>query len=508
MSLQLTLRLSKRVATLVAALAIAFATVAPAAADDAAPTLGASAVNLWVQTSPSELHSVGQVVTIVYNIQNLSGAVLSDITFTTTRTEASGTHSAVVCPKPTLGVGAVMYCRGTYVAAAADLDGLPRESTYQVSAKDPAGATVTAETRSWFFVNAAAQDVDASLSQAVTETSAPVHYADQQVTFTVKATNTGSVPLHSAAFNLLGTSSGSNVLYDCDGDPDVFGPGESITCKLRYVVTPADVKAGSFTMLSTVRAHALGGEFDAAPAETTVTVTPKKAPLQLTQRVSHREVDFDIRTNSYTFTVTNVSSGRVRGLAIKQNVSGHGQVTNAVCGATELAPGTSTTCKSSYRIHDDDYLEEAPVTNVAAAFGTLRLNAKAESAPTKTDFYVDWAGSLLAGSMLGQVPAPGVGTKVVLTYAVKNAKSRGLRNVTARATSTGSGMLSTFACLETTLLPGEVTTCTATYTVTEADLLTLDFVKVTGYVFAMDSTGARLRSNPVPDSLDMHPVEQ
>ena len=175
---------------------------------------------------------------------------------------------------------------------------------------------------------------------------------------------------------------------------------------------------------------------------------------------------------TYTFTVTNRLADTVTDLTIDEtSFSGTpGALSAPTCLTTTLAAGASTTCTATYTVTADD-VTNGKITNTAIA--TVQDNGTPEESPPDTAT-VPVLNPKLTITKRADTSQLVAGQTITYTYSVNNTGDVTLNNVTiadsAATGFTGTGTLSTPACQATTLAPGAGTTCTATYTVTAADV--------------------------------------
>jgi len=178
---------------------------------------------------------------------------------------------------------------------------------------------------------------------------------------------------------------------------------------------------------------------------------------------------------TYTFTVTNTLPDPVTGLTIDEiNFSGTGPLSTLTCAATNLAragdAGDSTTCTATYTVTAAD-VADGKITNTATATVYDGVTPEVSPEDTATVPVLNPKLTITKRADTSQLVA---GQAITYTYSVNNTGDVTLNNVTVEDSAatgfTGTGALSTPACLATTLVPGAGTTCTATYTVTAADV--------------------------------------
>ncbi|MFF4666148.1 hypothetical protein [Streptomyces sp. NPDC001282] len=295
-----------------------------------------------------------------------------------------------------------------------------------------------------------------------------------EVPYEYVVTNSGNVPL-----------TGVNVTDDrvtgitC---PQItLAVGETMTCTGRYTVTEADAAAGSVTNTARARGQAGG---------TTVTSPPDDVSLVVASELGLRlEKTADVTTArvgdtvTYTYTVTNTGNARLTNIAISDDL-----VPNVTCRATELVPGATTTCTGRYTVTEAD-AARGQVVNVAAAQGRSG-NTEVVSEPGDATVTVVGEPGLRLDKTVDTSRTYRVGDTVTYTYTVTNTGPQELTGVAIT-----DDRVTGVTCAATTLAPagqpGDSTTCTGAYQVTEADARN---GQVTNVAFATAENGT-VRSN-------------
>ncbi len=175
-------------------------------------------------------------------------------------------------------------------------------------------------------------------------------------------------------------------------------------------------------------------------------------------------------TIAYSFVVTNTGNVTVTGLTIND-----AQLSApAVCPATTLAPGASTTCTGSHTITQAE-VDAGTVNNTATATGSLPGGGTTVSPPDSTTTTIVQTPLIAATKTATLTTDNGVIGMAddgdVITYAVT---VRNTGNVTLNtlvvSDSFEGGAPTTLNCAPTTLAPGATATCASyTHTVTAAE---------------------------------------
>ncbi|MGW4384886.1 DUF7507 domain-containing protein, partial [Kitasatospora sp. NPDC004531] len=268
-------------------------------------------------------------------------------------------------------------------------------------------------------------------------------------------TNSGNVPIDN-----LGVTDPKVGPVSCP--VTVLQPGETVTCTATYTVTAADVAAGQVANTAVATGTANEEPVTSPPSSENV---PLVAPpgLEVVKHVDDPGPYHAGDTVAYTYTVNNTGGTEITNLAIADD-----KVTGITCATTTLAPrgspGDSTQCQGSYVITAAD-ADAGQVTNHATATGT------SEGLPItspETQATVPVVGPS-AVSLTKQADTAGpvhLGDTVAYTYTVTNTGRTPLHQIQVT-----DDHATPVTCDATTLLPGQSTTCHATYTVTAADLV-------------------------------------
>ncbi|MFE7558624.1 hypothetical protein ACFU74_02820, partial [Kitasatospora sp. NPDC057500] len=190
-------------------------------------------------------------------------------------------------------------------------------------------------------------------------------------------------------------------------------------------------------------------------------------------------------TITYTYTVTNTGTVTVNGLAVTDD-----RVSPITCVATTLAAGQSTTCTGSYVVTEAD-AAAGSVTNNATVSGLDPAGQPVQSPPAQETVQVATESSLSLTKHADKAGPVYVGDTITYTYTVTNTGAATLTDLTI-----GDDRVPDVTCAETTLAPGQSTTCTGTYVVTEDDARA-GHVTNRATANALDPNGRPVQSPPV-----------
>ena len=430
------------------------------------PHVQAPELSLSKTVSPGTVGKAGDTVTYSFTVTNTGNVTITGIAIAETAFSGTGTVSAVTCPVTTLAPGEFTTCTASYTITQADMDAGKVTNTAHATGTAPNNAAVTSPPATAAVTATAAQ----ALSLSKTVSPSTVGNAGDTVTYTFEVTNTGNNTVHGITIDETAFS-GTGTLSAITCPVTSLAPGESTTCTATYSITQADMDAGSVTNT----AHAAGFAPDGAPITSppsTATVTVSQSPvLALTKTVSPGTVTKAGDTVTYSFEVTNTGNLTIHGIAIDETAfSGTGALSPVTCPVSTLAPGESTTCTATYTVTQAD-IDAGQITNSAEATGIAPDGAAVVSPLTTAAVAAGQALVLDITKTASPATVSGAGTTVTYTFTVTNTGNATVHGIAIDETAfTGTGALSPVTCLETTLLPGESITCTATYTITQADM--------------------------------------
>lgn len=270
----------------------------------------------------------------------------------------------------------------------------------------------------------------------------------QVITYTYTLRNTGTADL-TAPF----TVTDNKATVNCGGAPATLPPGQSFVCSGTYIITQADLDAGTLTNSST--ASATG-----APSSTvSTTILAAQNPSLNLAKSASPNIAATVGANvTYTYTLTN--NGNVT-LASPYNVSDN-KINQISCPSTSnLAPGASTTCTATYSIKNSD-INAGVVTNTATAtakFGTQTVTSNQASASVVT-----------APLKLTITASPATATQAnqVITYTYTLQNNSGTTLTSPYTISDDKVTSISCSGAASPLANGASTTCTGTYTITQA----------------------------------------
>jgi uncharacterized repeat protein (TIGR01451 family) len=176
---------------------------------------------------------------------------------------------------------------------------------------------------------------------------------------------------------------------------------------------------------------------------------------------------------SYSFLATNTGNVTLTNVAVTdtQAAPAGSLASGPACPAATLAPGATETCTATYTVTQAD-IDNGSVSDSATVSGNSPSGAPVTSPPSTATVPVTQAGGLTVVKSALPPVITAAGQLVSYSFLVTNTGNVTLTNVAvadlqaAPAASLASGP----ACPAATLAPGATETCTATYTVTQADI--------------------------------------
>jgi uncharacterized repeat protein (TIGR01451 family) len=386
------------------------------------------ALTLAKSASPASYSAPGEVISYQYLVTNSGNVSLTDIT-------VSDDLETVSCPDTSGGVapGNTVTCTASHTITQADLDAGSVTNTATASS----GATTSAPD---------SETVTASQSPALTlaMTATPTTYSQvgDVIGYSYQVTNTGNITLPNI------TVSDDLVTVTCPDTSGGLAPRDSVTCTASYTITQADIDNGTVTNTAT----ASSGAVSSAPDSETVTANQNRS-LAIDKSTSTPSYSAVGDVLQYSYEVTNTGNTTLGGITVTDD-----RVASVSCPVGNVAPGDSITCTGSYAVTQAD-VDAGSVTNTAFA------SSGATDSPTDSVTINASGGPGLSLSKSASTPTyDTVGQVINYSYLVTNSGNTTISGVTV------TDDLLTVTCPGGTLDPGDSETCTASHTVTQADL--------------------------------------
>ncbi|WP_431246064.1 DUF7507 domain-containing protein [Leifsonia xyli] len=338
---------------------------------------------------------------------------------------------------------------------------------------------------------------------ALTKSSATttVTHVGQVVPYAITVSNTGNVTIAGIqvtdSMQAPATDSGLSALA-CP--QTTLAVGEQMTCTVSYAASQADLDAGAIANTATASGTAPDGStvrppdaFLIVPADQQATLALKKTgqltgngPLVAGEKVT------------YSFVVTNTGNVTVDAIAIDEAAfSGSGPLPAPICPPGALPPGAQAVCTTEYTVTQGD-VDAGTVANAAIANGTAP-NGPVSSPPSDAVVPLAAHPGLTLHKSVDPVTVASAGDTVTYRFEVSNTGNVSVSALAIDETAfSGTGTMTTPVCGVTVLAPGQSTTCTAHYSVTQADV---DAGHVTNTAVANATSAGARRSHPTPPPL-------
>ena len=440
----------------------------------------------------------GETITYAFTVTNTGNVTLIVVTVSDPKVTVSGVP-ITVAP----GASDNSTFTAVYTLLQSDIDAGSFTNIATVTGTPPSGPNVT-------DTDDDTQPLSAVASIDLVKTGTPqfggdgIPQAGETITYAFIVTNTGNVTLSNVTVtDPKVTVSGSPI-------PSLApGAANNSTFTAVYTLLQSDIDAGSFTNIATTTGtKPLGGTVSDTDDDTQPLNATASINLIKTGTLHHDIVPPTGIANAgdqitYTFTVTNTGNVTLTNVIVtdpKVTVSG---------GPITLAPGASnnSTFTAVYTLLQSD-INAGTFTNIATATGTQPLDGTVTDTDDDTQT-LDANSSIdlvKTGTLHNDVVAPNdasnAGDQITYVFSVTNTGNVTLTNVTItdpKVTVTGGPIAS--------LAPGAVdnTTCTATYTLTQADIDAYTFVNIATVIGTKPLGGTETDTDD--DTQPLNPIE-
>ena len=437
---------------------------------------GYPSISLKKSASISSYSAPGTLVTYFYKVTNTGNVTLSPVTVT----DPMAGLSAISCPDTSLAPWESETCSATYTTTQGDVDRGSLKNTATATGTPPSGPPVTA-TSSLCIPACQYPSISLKKSASISSYSAP----GTLVTYFYKVTNTGNVTLNPVTVTdpMAGLSA-----ISC---PDTsLAPWVSETCSATYTTTQGDVDRGSLKNTATATGTPPSGP--PVTATSSLCIPACQYPsISLKKSASISSYSAPGTLVTYFYKVTNTGNVTLNPVTVTDPMAGLSAIS---CPDTSLAPWVSETCSATYTTTQGD-VDRGSLKNTATATGTPPSGPPV----TATSSLCIPAAQTPSVSLLKSADVPtvsAVGQIVTYTFTITNTGNVTLSDVDvtdAQAAPSLDSSLGPITCTtgtngSITLAPGATDTCSATYTVTQADL-TNNAITDTGTVTGQPPSG-------------------
>ncbi|WP_139230589.1 MULTISPECIES: GEVED domain-containing protein [unclassified Leifsonia] len=435
------------------------------------PVNPAPSIDLAKSATPATANRADDTIAYSFRVTNTGNVTLSDPTISETAFSGTGTAPAVTCPTGSMLPGQVLTCTAGYTLTQADVDAGTVVNTATASATPPTGAApVSAPSTAAVSIPAAA-----GLTVAKTAAVTGAGVAGDVVTYSFLITNTGNVTIADAGVT-EGAFTGTGTLgpVTCPAGAASMAPGDAVTCTAAYTLTQADVDAGSISNTATATGTPPGGGVPpVSPPSTSTTPLTRTADLTVAKTATPTTITTAGALIDYSFLVTNTGTVTLTDPVVNETAfSGTGPVPTVVCPpGTTLAPAATVTCDASYTVTQAD-VDAGTISNTATATATPPTGVTVPvSDPSSASVAATAAPALTMVKSSDVSTITHAGQKVTYTFLVTNTGNVTLSGVAIdEGAFSGTGTLPAAVCPQPNLAPGSNETCTAVYTVTQADV--------------------------------------
>ncbi len=413
-----------------------------------AMTVAKSAPNL-----PAAQFVVGNTVTYSYTVTNTGNVGLAQqVTITDDKIGAPFN-----CGAPGLVPGQSLTCTATYAFTLADVAaGFVTNRAFGTS------GTTTSNTDTVTVPQSGTPDI----AVAKTATTASFTTLGQTIDYSFTITNSGQTTITQAGQPVTLNDPKLTTNNCAAQQPVQLIAGASFTCTGSYTgVTQAEMDAGQVVNTATASFVFNGGGGPVTVTSPTSTATvPSAAAPAVTVAKSAVPAQFTSvgQTITYTFTITNTGLQTLATATVTDPL-----IPSLSCTRTNIAPAGTANCTGTYAVTQAD-MDAGVVNNTATVDALTPANVPATNAGSTTVPVAPGSAtkSMTLAKTANPSPFAAVGSTVAYTFAVTNTGTQTLTGITVT-----DPLIPSFTCNIATLAPGAVNnTCTANYTVTQADV--------------------------------------
>ncbi|GAA3750320.1 hypothetical protein GCM10022239_27020 [Leifsonia bigeumensis] len=321
-----------------------------------------------------------------------------------------------------------------------------------------------------FFISAPAIDLVKSASPLTITVGVPI-------TYTFVVTNSGNVDLSNpvvteVSFN--GANLAGMTAPDCGSPaPTLLAPGAQMTCTATYTPVQADVDGAALTNTATATGTPPSGPAVVSPLRSVMLPAVQDPSIDLVKTAGPGDFTTAGQVVTYSFLVTNTGNVTLTDVGVAEGTfTGFGTMSAPVCpvGATSMAPGAQVTCTATYALTQAD-VDFGEITNTASSTGSPPTGPVTVSAPDDAVVLIEPSPAITVLKSASGGPFTGAGQLVDYSFIVTNTGNVTLTGVGITETAfSGTGPTPVADCPATVLIPGDSTTCTATYSLTQADV--------------------------------------
>lgn len=360
---------------------------------------------------------------------------------------------------------ATITCVASYTVTQADLDAGSVANSASSSGTSPGGTTIGPVSAT--ATSSAVQSVSLDLIKTVTEPTFDA--VGDLLHYTITVSNGGNVTLDQLTVVDPPPGAG-NFTSTCAGVAPLLPAGASTSCTATYAVTQADLDAGVISNFADASARAPGGVATNAPQASATSTAIIDSDLGITKTVAEPTYAAVGDVLNYTITVTNNGTVTITSLVVVDANPGSG-VFNTDCAAVaaSLAPAASAQCAADYTVTQAD-LDAGAVINSASADG-IAAGAAVDSPIAQATSTAAAVQSLTLSKTPDVASFSAVDDVIGYTLLLENNGNVTLSSPHIIDSNPGAGAFtSDCGAVVGPIAPGGSVSCTAYYTVTQADI--------------------------------------
>jgi len=422
-----------------------------------------NSITLVKTASPTADLNVGDTVSYTYDVQNTGNITLDNVSISDTHS-GTGTLSAITPATISLAPGATQQFTATYVITQDDFDaGTPVTNTAIANSQPKRGGIILPQDDASVSL---ANPAPASTLTKTADTSSGTGVGDT-VTYSYTVLNTGDVTLTNLSITDVHNGSGPLSAIS-PANVSSLAPGADTTFTATYVLTQADIDASAdVTNTATLSATPERGTLPTTQGDAAVTPEAPAPAFTLSKTPNPSANLGEGDTVTYTYVVENTGNVSLTNVGVSDLQNGAGTLSAvSPSSVATLTPGNAATFTATYVVQQADVDAGTPVTNTATASATP---ARGTLAPVTqgASITTEAASPMLtiAKSVSGSATYAAVGDTVDFDYLVTNTG-----NVEVSTVMVSDDKIASVSCPSGMLAPGANVTCSATYTVTQADL--------------------------------------
>lgn len=418
--------------------------------------------------SDSDSFTVGQQIEYSFLVTNTGNTTLTEVTPSEEAFTGTGELGAFSPGPVTLEPGAQQLFTADYTLTQQDVDSGRVDNTATATGNPPNGPPTEAPPSEYEIP----VSPNPSISLVKSANTAQVSLGDT-ITYKFLVENTGNVTLTDVAPSETEFSGSGTLSGFTPETVDRLIPGERATFTAEYTVTQDDVDRGAITNAAIATGTPpTGPPVNSPPFEVEI---PALQDPELTIVKSADITDTASFTAgqkvTYSFLVTNTGNLTLTDVTpVEGDFTGSGELGPITPGPVTLTPGQKATFTAEYTLTQAD-VDSGSVYNSATATGVPPSGPPVDTPPSEVTIPTPAESGLSIVKSADKSEITTAGEIVTYSFLVANVGNVTLTDVApVEVEFSGTGELSAFEPETATLAPGEDTTFTATYTVTQADI--------------------------------------